>query len=115
MALLDGVADAERRPQRALRIVAVRARRAEDRHDRVADVLLDRPAVALDLGGDRLEVRALDLSDILGVARLGPAREADHVDEEDGDEAAFLGDGHARILPRDRKVTRVSGRRGPWR
>ena len=60
----DRVADRERRPDRALGVVLVRDRRAEDRHHRVADELLDRPAVPLELrrGGGR------------GTARGSPAR-----------------------------------------
>ena len=41
--LAGAVADHERGPHRALRVVAVRERRAEDAHHRVADELLDDP------------------------------------------------------------------------
>ena len=44
----DGVDELERRTDRALGVVLVGDRRAPDRHDRVADELLDRAAVALD-------------------------------------------------------------------
>ena len=45
----DRVADRERRADRALGVVLVRDRRAEQRHHRVADELLHRAAVALEL------------------------------------------------------------------
>ena len=47
------VADRERRADGALGIVLVRDRRAEERHHRVADELLDRAAVALELRAER--------------------------------------------------------------
>ena len=48
--LLDRkVADRQSGSNRALRVVLVCGRRAEERHDRVADELLDGPAVALEL------------------------------------------------------------------
>ena len=47
--LVDRVEDAESRADGALGVVLVRDRRAEDRHHRVADELLDRAAEALDL------------------------------------------------------------------
>ena len=46
----ERVANRERSAHGAFRIVLVRDRRAEDRHDRVADELLDRAAEALELG-----------------------------------------------------------------
>ena len=44
----DGVDQLQRRPDGALGVVLVRDRRAPHRHHRVADELLDRPAVAAD-------------------------------------------------------------------
>ena len=52
------VADRERSADGALGIVLVRGRRAEERHHRIADELLDGAAVALELGADALVVRA---------------------------------------------------------
>ena len=51
----SAIASRMRRPARTARsgVVLVRDRRAEDRHDGVADELLDRPAVALDLRAQR--------------------------------------------------------------
>ena len=53
----ERVADRERRAHRPLGIVLVRDRRAEDGHDGVADELLDRAAVPLELAADRRVVR----------------------------------------------------------
>jgi hypothetical protein len=47
--LCDAVADSESRANRPLRIVLVRDRRAEHRHHRVADELLDGAAPVLEL------------------------------------------------------------------
>ena len=52
------VADRQRGPDGALGVVLVRRRSAEDRHHRVADELLDRPAAALELLPEPREVRA---------------------------------------------------------
>ena len=62
-----------RRPARAPRdgplgIVLVRHRRAPDRHDRVADELLDGAAIAADHVGREVEVAGQELADVLGVA-----------------------------------------------
>ena len=67
---LGATPDRERRADRSLGIVLVRGRRAEESHDRVADELLDRAAVALELGAHTLVVRAQDRFDVLGIQRL---------------------------------------------
>jgi hypothetical protein len=64
----------------------VRDRRTPDRHDRVADELLDRAAVAADDVGGELEVPRQRLADLLRVALLGEGGEADQVGEQDRDE-----------------------------
>ena len=88
--LRDRRPDLERRADRAFRVVLVRDRRPEQRHDGIPDELLDRPSVALELvlqpGVVGLEHRA----DVLGVERLGSAREPDEVGEEHGDDLALL-------------------------
>jgi hypothetical protein len=67
--LLDGpVADLERCPHRAHRVVLMRCRRAEERDHRVADELLDGPAEPLELGAE-----------MRGRARAAPARLPDRV------------------------------------
>ncbi len=53
------------------RVVLVGADPPEDRHDRVADVLLHLAAVTADLGGHRREVAGLDLVHRLGVDPAG--------------------------------------------
>ena len=83
------VADRERCAHRPLGIVLVCGRRAEERHDGVADELLDRPAVALELVPDACVVRAKDRLDVLGVERLRPRGEADEVAEDHGDDLAL--------------------------
>ena len=83
LALLgERVADRERRAHRALGVVLVRDRRAEHRHDGVADELLDRAAEALELRADARVVRLEQPPHVLGVHRLRPRREADEVAEE---------------------------------
>ena len=88
--------------------------RAPHRHDRVADELLDRAAVAADDLADGLEVAGLELADLLGVAALGERGEPDEVGEQDADEAA-LGDGVAwrRGAGGDAAAAGRQPRRGP--
>ena len=81
----------ERGADRALGVVLVRDRRAPDRHDRVADELLDRAAVAADDVRAQVEVAGERLADVFRVALLGERREADEIGEQDGDQAP-LGD-----------------------
>jgi len=52
------------------------ADRAERRDDRVADVLLDQPAVRADLRGDEVPDRAHVLVELLGPEPLGERGEA---------------------------------------
>ena len=89
------VDELEGRPDGALGVVLARGRRAPDGHHRVADELLDGPAVA----GDDLAWRGRSSgSGSRGpprVALLGERREADEVGEQDRDQAA-LGDGAGR-------------------
>ena len=75
--------DLETRAHRALRVVLVGGRRAPHRHHRVADELLDGPAVALDDVARPVEVAAKELADLLRVAPLGEGGESHEVDEED--------------------------------
>ena len=102
----DLVHQLQSRTYRPLRVVLARHRRAPDRHHRVADELLDGAAVTLDDRACGLEVAPQELANVLGVAGLGEARVADHVDEQDRDEAHLRRDDRARIGHR---------RRGPER
>ena len=83
-------ADLEGAAQGALRVIVVSLGGAEDRHHRVADVLLERPAESDDLAGHRREVRALQLADGLRVTVLGAPGEADEVREEDRHQAPLV-------------------------
>jgi hypothetical protein len=84
------VADRESGADRALRIVLVRRRRAEERHDGIPDELLDGAAVALELATDAVVVRTEDGAHLLRVELLGLRRKPDKVAEEDGDDLALL-------------------------
>jgi len=92
----DPFSQRERGTHGAVRVVVVRGRNAEDRHDRVADELLDRAAVRPQdpaRGLERLtERRAYDLR-VMAQAHLG---RADDVSEQDGDELSLFR--HARSL-----------------
>ena len=72
-----------RPPAGPLGVVVVGLGRAEQRHRGIADVLLDRPAESLDLGGHPPKY-ALELANLLRVARLGAPGEPDEVGEEHG-------------------------------
>ncbi len=88
--LLHPVADRERGADRALGIVLVGDRSAEERHDRVPDELLDGAAVPLELAA---QVRVVGLehgAHILGIHLLGPARESDEVCEQHRHDLALL-------------------------
>ncbi len=106
--LADAAHDLQGGAHRPLGVVLVARRRAPDGHDRVADELLDRAAVALDDAPGQVEVAREQVADLLRVALLGERGEADHVGEEDGDEAA-LGD------DRDRGLGPRRGRPDPGR
>ena len=90
--LLRPVAHGECGAHGALGIVAVRSRRAEDPHHRVADELLHGAAVPLELFADALVVGRENCAHVLGIERLGLPCEADEVDEEDRDDASLLAD-----------------------
>ena len=65
-----------------LRVILVSGRRAEGRHDGITDELLDDAAISLDDLARHLEVARQQLADVLGIAGLGQAREADEVGEQ---------------------------------
>ncbi len=88
--LVDRREDTQRGAHCPLRIVLVRNRCAEDRHHRVADELLNRPAETLDLQFHARVVRAQPRTDVLGIGLLGRRGEADQVDEEDRDDLSLL-------------------------
>ncbi len=72
----------EPRADRPLGVVLVGDRDAPHRHHRVADELLDRPAVATHDRARPREVGAQQLAHVLGVTALGQCGERDQVREE---------------------------------
>ena len=88
--LLEPLEHLERGADRAHRVVVVDGRHAEDRDDRVADVLLERAAPRRDHLGHRLEVGAQQRAQPLGIEPLAELGRADHVGEEDRRELALL-------------------------
>ena len=97
------LADGESGADGSLGIVLVGDGSAEQRHDRVADELLDRASVALQLGAKASVVRAEERLHVLRVHRLRLRREPDEVAEEDGDDLAFSA-GHDERLRRGRAI-----------
>ena len=87
----DGRDELEAGPHRPLGVVLLRDRGAPDRHDGVADELLDDAAVAADDGPGELEVAREELAHLLGVAFLRERREADEVAEQHRDVAELGG------------------------
>jgi hypothetical protein len=85
----DGVDELERGSDRALRVVLVGDRGSPYRHDRVADELLDRPAIPADDVPCEIEVARQRVADVLGVTALSERGEPDEIREEDADDAAL--------------------------
>ncbi len=88
---LHGSHEREPRPHRALRVVVADARRAEHRHRRVADELLQLASVPRDRLPHRVEIRVLHERHVLGVELLRQRCEPDEVGEQDGDDAPLQG------------------------
>jgi hypothetical protein len=107
----DPLEDGETGPHGALRIVSVCGRRAEDGHHRIADVLLDNPAVLLDPPLCVSVVELLLLPDVLWVCAVGAGGEADEVDEEHRDELALLARCGRRLEPAAAAVAEARLRR----
>ena len=84
--LRDRVDELERGPDRLLGVVLAGDRCAPDRHDRVADELLDGAAVPLDDRPGEGEVGIEERPRLLRVADLGRRREPDEVGEQDADQ-----------------------------
>ena len=95
--LRDGRLHGEGRADGALGIVLVRDRRPEDRHDGVADVLVDRPAIALDLARQRGEERGQDSTQVFGVELFPERGRAGQIGEQDRDETPVLAQVDARV------------------
>ena len=103
----------DRGADRALGVVLVGDRRAPHRHDRIADELLDRPAVPGDDRPADLEVAGEQLLDLLGIAALGQGRERDEVDEQDRHEAPLGRRRRPTRRPGSRPARRGTARRRP--
>ena len=89
----------ERRSQGALRVVLTGRRDPEDRHDGVADELLDDAAPALDHRRHRREVLGQERAELLRVELLAQRRRAGQVGEENRDELALGALRRRRIQP----------------
>ena len=90
--VLERGEDAESSTHRSFGIVAVGYRRAEHRHDGVADELLEDPAVPLDLRLCSCEIGLEALPDVLRIGLVRASGEAHEVDEQHGDELSLLRD-----------------------
>ena len=75
--------DVERGARRPERIVVMRHRRPEQRHNGVADVLVDRAAVADDDAVDERREARHEVAHLLGIERLRKRREVAEVGEQD--------------------------------
>ena len=80
----------ERRPHRPLRVVLVRHGGAEHRHHGVADELLDRATVGLELVPHARVVRGEQRAHVFRVELLRARSRADEVGEHDRDDLALL-------------------------
>src|SRR5262249_14207687 len=101
----------KRGAHRALGVVLVRHRRAEDRHHVVADVLVDGAAVALHLVAEATQAALYEALDRLGVHLLRHGRVARQVGEYDGHAPALLREGLGGLYLRaDRLVERRAAR-----
>jgi hypothetical protein len=74
----------------------VRHRCAEERDDGIADELLDRAAVALELVPEAGVIRREQCPDVLGIELLGARGEPDEIGEENGEDLALLPLGRTR-------------------
>jgi len=74
----------------------VRRRSTEKGDDRVADELLDRAAVSLQLMAEPGVVGGEQRANVLRIELLGARGEANEVGEEDGDDLAFFARGRRR-------------------
>src|SRR5213593_2464412 len=95
--IAERLLDSERRVDGAPRSVLVGDGRAEERHDAVARVLVDRALEPVDLRSDQLEAALDDAVHVLRIELLGERREPRHVGEEDRDLAALALERRARL------------------
>ena len=88
---VDGLLHAQRRPHGALGVVLVGDRGAEQGEDAVAEQLVDPTTERGDVVDQTLEHAVDEPLHLFGVEVLGERGEADHVAEQHGDDAPFLG------------------------
>src|SRR5262249_19468309 len=86
----ENTLDHQRGAHGALGVVFVRLRCAEDRHDLVADDLVDSAAVPLDDIGDALERAVDDALHLFGIAHLAELGETGEVAEHHCDDPALF-------------------------
>jgi hypothetical protein len=85
----QSLADSDGCVDRPLCVVLVGDWGAEERHDAIAQELVHRALVAVDLGQHQIEGPRHQLMDVFGIQPLGQRREAGDVGEEDGQELAL--------------------------
>ena len=71
-------------------VVLVRHRDSENRHDRIADELLDGATVTLEDHAEILEIQAHPTAQRFGIGRLAQRRRTHEIAKEDGDDLALL-------------------------
>jgi hypothetical protein len=111
----EGVSGTQRSPDRTLRVVLVRERDSEHRHDRVADELLRDAAGSLDLAVHQLEQLRLQRPNVFGIEAFAERSRACQVGEEDRDDTALLALFRRRRSPRaldERRTARRAERCG---
>src|SRR5262249_30481957 len=112
LVLAHPLPDRQRRSNGPLGIILTSNWCAEDRHDGVADELLDSAAEPLELGPEPCVVPSEERADGLWVQAFGTRREADEIREQDGDRLSLFpqpGDGRERgcaceAEPRDLRI-----------
>ena len=107
----------ERGAHRSLGVVFVGDGRAEDRHQRIADHLVDLAAVGDDVGRESFEAEIHQILDVLRIGTLRESSEADEVGEQHRRHAAFVMARHDRVPTRraEARVDRSVRTTGPAR
>ena len=96
----EGALHLERGPHRPLGVVFVGDGRPEQRHDGVADDLVDLTPEGGDVGDEPFEAAVDEVLHVLGVSRLGESGEPDQVGEQDRGDAPLVGPEHERVAAR---------------
>ena len=109
--LLERLMELQRRPDRAIGVVLVGDRCAEQRQDRIAEDLVDGAAERLDVDDQSLE-RGVDQSlEPLRIEVLRQAGIADDVGEQHRDDPPLLGRRGHHLVPAERAEARTFGQR----